>query len=93
MADLGWPSKSQLIRSFAQKNPKKDAIGHMASSVDRFGPETPGSPMLIKHRPDHLNKGPIFAFNNTILLGHIRGGKLIMTPQVLLKALAQHMHQ
>ena len=68
MTDLGWPSKSQLIRSFVQKSPKKDAIGHMASSVDRFGPKTPRSPMLIKHRPGHLNKGPIFAFNNTILL-------------------------
>jgi hypothetical protein len=53
----------------------------MASSVDRFGPETPRSHMLIKHRPGHLNKGPIFAFNNTILLGHIRRGKLMLESQ------------
>ena len=50
----------------------------MAGSVDHFSPKTPRSPMLIKHRPGHLNKGPIFAFNNTILLGHIRRGKLML---------------
>jgi hypothetical protein len=37
--------------------------------------------MLIKQRPGHLNKGPIFAFNNTILLGHIRRGKLMLESQ------------
>jgi hypothetical protein len=37
--------------------------------------------MLIKHRPGHLKKGPIFAFNNTILLGHIRRGKLMLESQ------------
>jgi hypothetical protein len=37
--------------------------------------------MLIKHRPGHLNKGPIFVFNNTILLGHIRRGKLMLESQ------------
>jgi hypothetical protein len=81
MTDLGWPSKSQLIRSFVQKIPKKDVIGHMASSVDRFGPKRPRSPMLIKHHPGHLNKGPIFVFNNTILLGHIQRGKLMLESQ------------
>jgi hypothetical protein len=81
MTDLGWPSKSQLIRSFVQKSLKEDAIGHKASSVDRFGPKMPRSPMLIKHRPSHLNKGPIFASNNTILLGHIRRGKLMLEYQ------------
>jgi hypothetical protein len=48
------------------------------SSVDRFGPNAPRSPKLIKHRSGHLNKGPIFAFNNTILRGHIRRGKLML---------------
>jgi hypothetical protein len=53
----------------------------MASSVDRFGAKTPRSPMLIKHRPSHLNKGPIFVFNNTILLGQIRREKLMLESQ------------
>jgi hypothetical protein len=81
MTDLGWPSKSQLIRSFVQKSPKKDVIGYMASSVDRFDPKMPRSPMLIKHRPGHINKGLIFAFNNTILLGQIQRGKLMLESQ------------
>jgi hypothetical protein len=34
--------------------------------------------MLIEHRPGHLNKGLIFAFNNAILLRHMRGGKLML---------------
>jgi hypothetical protein len=78
MANFGWSCKSQLIRSFVQKNPKKDVIGHMVSNVDRFGPKTPRSLMLIKHHPGFLNKGLILAFNNAILLGHIRSGKLML---------------
>jgi hypothetical protein len=81
MDNLWWPSKSQLIRSFVQKIPKKDVIGHMATSVDRFGRKTPRSLMLIKHHPGHLNTGPIFAFNNAILLGHIQRGKLMLESQ------------
>jgi hypothetical protein len=78
MVSLGWPSKSQLIRSFVEKSPKKNVIGHMVTSVDRFNPKTPRNPMLIKHRPDHLNKGLILALNNAILLGHIRRRKLML---------------
>jgi hypothetical protein len=50
----------------------------MARSVDRFGPISPRSPMLIEHHPGHLNKGLIFALNNTILLRDIRRGKLVL---------------
>jgi hypothetical protein len=46
----------------------------VAGSVDHFGPKTPRSPMLIDHRPGHLNKGLILAFNNVILLW-LRSGK------------------
>jgi hypothetical protein len=34
--------------------------------------------MLIEHHPGHLNKGSIFALNNTILLRDIRRGKLVL---------------
>ena len=37
--------------------------------------------MLIEHRPGHLNKGPILALNNTILLRDIRRGKLMLEAQ------------
>ena len=37
--------------------------------------------MLIEHRLGHLNKGPILALNNTILLRDIRRGKLVLEAQ------------
>jgi hypothetical protein len=53
----------------------------MARDVDRFGPISPRSPMLIENRPGHLNKGLIFVLNNTILLRDIRRGKLVLEAQ------------
>jgi hypothetical protein len=81
MTNLGWLSKSQLIRDFVQKGMKKDVIGHMADNVDRFGPKMLRSPLLIKHRPGHLNKDPTLAFNNAILPPHICRGKLMLKSQ------------
>jgi hypothetical protein len=34
--------------------------------------------MLIEHRPSYLNRGLVLAFNYTILLRHIRRGKLML---------------
>jgi hypothetical protein len=53
----------------------------MADSVDRLGHKTPRSPMLIKHHPSHLNKGPILAFNKAILLVRTRRGTLMLESQ------------
>ena len=69
VAYLGWSSKSQLIRSLLCESSKENAIGNMAHGGDCFGPISPRSPMLIEHRPSHFNQSPIFALNNTILLG------------------------
>jgi hypothetical protein len=85
MANLGRPSKSQLIRSFVQKSTKEDAIGHMVGSVDHFGPKTPRSPMLIEYHTGHLYKGLILAFNDAILLGHIQRGKPMLESKEALK--------
>jgi hypothetical protein len=78
MTNLGWPSKLQLIISLVQESSKKDAVRHMADSVDRFGLKPHRSPMLIKHCPSHLNKGPILALDDAIALRHIRRGKLML---------------
>jgi hypothetical protein len=59
----------------------------MVGSVDRFSRKRPRSPMLIKHCPGHLNKGPILALNNAILLRHIRRGNLMLEPQRSTKGL------
>jgi len=53
----------------------------MASGVDCLSPISPRSPMLIEHRPSHFNQSPIFALNNTVLLGDIRRGKLVLEAQ------------
>jgi hypothetical protein len=53
----------------------------MTRGVDRFGPISPRSPKLIEHRPGHLNKGPIFVLNNTILLRDVGRGKLMLEAQ------------
>jgi hypothetical protein len=53
----------------------------MARGVDRFGPISPRSPMLIEHRPNHLNKGLVLVLNNTILLRDLRRGKLMLEAQ------------
>jgi hypothetical protein len=61
-------------------------IGHMATSVDCLGPKSPRSPML-KHHSGHLNKGPILAFSNAILLRYICRGKLMLEYQRSTKGL------
>jgi hypothetical protein len=81
MADLGWSSESQLIKGLLHESSKKNTIGNMAHGVNCFSPISPRNPMLIEHRPDHLNKGPILAFNNTILLRDIGRGKLMLEAQ------------
>src|SRR6266508_1189329 len=52
----------QLIRGFLEKSTQENAICHIARGIYRLGPISPRSPMLIKHRPSHLHKGPIFSF-------------------------------
>jgi len=78
---LGWSSELQLIRSLLHESSKENAIGDMASFVDCLSPISPKSPVLIEHHPSHLNKGLILSLNNTILLGDISRGKLMLESQ------------
>jgi hypothetical protein len=39
--------------------------------------------MLIKYRPGNFNNGPIFAFNNAILLRHIWREELMLKMSIL----------
>jgi hypothetical protein len=66
MANHGWTYKSQLIISFIHEISKENAIGHMASSVDRFSTKISRSPVLIELYSSHLNMVLILAFNNVI---------------------------
>src|SRR5579883_2129259 len=45
-------------------------------------PIWPRSPMLIEHRPGHLNKGPILSLNYSILRGNIRRGVLVFKTKI-----------
>src|SRR5579859_3352899 len=85
MADFWSPAHHKLIRSLLQKGTQEDSICNIASSVDGFGPIAPRSPMLIKHRPGHLNKGPIFPFNNSVLRGNIRRRVLVFKTKITAK--------
>src|SRR5438105_12722774 len=58
-----WSSAHhQLIRGFLEKSTQENAICHIARGIYRLSPISPRSPMLIKYRPSHLHKGPIFSF-------------------------------
>jgi hypothetical protein len=47
VAYLRWSSELQLIRSLLHESTMKNAIWNIARGVDRFGPISPRSPMLI----------------------------------------------
>src|SRR5579859_7816954 len=82
MADLWSPAHHKLIRSLFQESSQEDSICNIASSVDGFGPIAPRSPMLIEHRPGHLNNGPILPFNNSVLRGNIRRRVLVFKTKI-----------
>src|SRR3954465_4781671 len=54
----------------------------MTRGVDGFGPKLVRRLVLIKHCPCHLNKSPILALHNTILLRSIGRGILMFDPLI-----------
>ena len=83
MADFWSLAHHKLIRSFLQKSTQENLVGNIASSVNSFGPIAPRSPMLIEHRPGHLNKGPILSLNYSILRGNIWRGVLVFKTKIM----------
>jgi hypothetical protein len=52
----GWlASKAKLKGSQIHDRAQEHSIRDITCSVDRVGPKTSRSPMLIEHRPSHLN--------------------------------------
>ena len=68
MVNTGLASKSQLIRSFVHESTQENVVGHITSGIDRLSPVLSRSPMLIEHRPSHLNQRSILPLYNPILL-------------------------
>jgi hypothetical protein len=55
MRDRRLMTKAKLKGSQIQNRVHEDSIKNIASSADSIGPKAPRSPMIIKHRPSHLN--------------------------------------
>ena len=85
MVNAGLASKMQLIRSLVHESTQKNAVGHITSGIDRLSPVLSRSPMLIEHRPRHLNQRPILPFYNSILLWSVGGRVLVFKSLITAK--------
>jgi hypothetical protein len=48
-------TKAKLKRGQILNRAQEDPIKNIASGANSIGPKAPRSPMLIEHRPSHLN--------------------------------------
>jgi hypothetical protein len=55
MRDRKLATKAKLKGSQVQNQAQKDSIGDIKSSANSIGLKVPRSPLLIEHRPSHLN--------------------------------------
>jgi hypothetical protein len=87
MAHSSCSPVHELIARLVQEGPQKNPVPNMASGIHHFRPISPWSPMLIKHRSNHLTNGTIFPLNHTILTSHIGIRKLMFKTQITTKGL------
>ena len=64
---------------------QENTVGHVTSSVNRLSLVFARSPMLIEHRPRHLNQHPILPFYNSILLWSVGRRILVFKPLITAK--------
>jgi hypothetical protein len=53
--DKKLATKAKLKGGQMQNRAQEDSIRNIASGANSIGPKAPSSPMLIEHRPSHLN--------------------------------------
>jgi hypothetical protein len=53
--DRRLATKAKLKGGQMQNRAQEDLIRNIASGANSIGPKAPRSPMLIEHRPSHLN--------------------------------------
>jgi hypothetical protein len=53
--DIRLATKAKLKGGQMQNRAQEDSIRNIASGANGIGPKAPRSPMLIEHRPSHLN--------------------------------------
>src|SRR4026208_1013136 len=85
MVNTGLASKPQLISSPVHESTQENAVGHVTSGVNRLSPVFARSPMLIEHRPRHLNQHPILPLYNSILLWSVGRRILVFKPLITAK--------
>ena len=85
MVNTGLASKPQLIRSFVHESTQENAVGHITNGIDRLSLVLSRSPMLIEHRPRHLNQRPILPLYNSILLWSVGRRILVFKPLITAK--------
>ena len=62
----------------------ENTVGHITSGIDGLSPVLSRSPMLIEHRPRHLNQRPILPFYISILLWSV--GRRVLVFKTLITA-------
>src|SRR6185369_1813247 len=85
IVNTGLASKPQLIRSPVHESTRENTVGHVTSGVNRLSPVFVRSPMLIEHRPRHLNQRPILPLYNSILLWSVGRRILVFEPLITAK--------
>jgi hypothetical protein len=55
VGDRRLATKVKLKGGYMQNRVQEDSIRNIASGANSIGPKAPRSPMLIEHRPSHLN--------------------------------------
>jgi hypothetical protein len=85
MRDRRFASKAKLKGGQMQDRAQKNLIRNIACSTDSINPKASRSPILIEHRPSHLNWSAVLSFHNSILLRNTRGRKLLINTMLKTK--------
>src|SRR3989337_2356799 len=73
----------EFIGCLLEELMKINSVDDMASSINGFRPELSWSLVLIKHRTSHLNKSPILALHDAILLRCVWSRELMSHAQCI----------
>ena len=72
VTDIWLLASKELIGCLVQKLVKINTVDDMACSINGLRLELSRSFVFIKHRPGHLNKCSVLAFDDAILLWRVR---------------------
>jgi hypothetical protein len=85
MRDKRLATKAKLKEGQMQNRAQEDLIRDIVCSANSIGPKAPRSPMLIEHRPSHLNYSVVLLFHNSNLSRNMRGRKLLINTMLKTK--------